>query len=37
MVVIVDDLVTTGATVRRSLEAIRSAGLAAFAFGFSGV
>jgi hypothetical protein len=37
MIVIVDDLVTTGATMRRSLEAIRSAGVAAFAFGFSGV
>jgi predicted amidophosphoribosyltransferase len=35
MVVIVDDLVTTGATMRRSLEAIRAAGVAAF--GFSGV
>jgi predicted amidophosphoribosyltransferase len=37
MVLIVDDLVTTGATMRRSLEAIRAAGVAAFGFGFSGV
>jgi hypothetical protein len=37
MVVVVDDLVTTGATMRRSLEAIRAAGVAAFGFGFSGV
>ena len=37
MVLILDDLVTTGATMRRSLEAIRSAGVAAFGFGFSGV
>jgi Phosphoribosyl transferase domain len=36
MVVIVDDLVTTGATMRRSLEAIRAAGVAAFGFAFSG-
>jgi predicted amidophosphoribosyltransferase len=37
MVVIVDDLVTTGATMRRSLAAIRAAGVAAFGFGYSGV
>jgi hypothetical protein len=37
MVLVVDDLVTTGATMRRSLEAIRTAGVAAFGFGFSGV
>jgi hypothetical protein len=37
MILVVDDLVTTGATMRRSLEAIRAAGVAAFGFGFSGV
>jgi predicted amidophosphoribosyltransferase len=37
MVLVVDDLVTTGATMRRSLEATRAAGVAAFGFGFSGV
>ena len=37
MVVIVDDLVTTGRTMRLSVEAIRAAGVAAFGFGFSGV
>jgi predicted amidophosphoribosyltransferase len=37
MVLIVDDLVTTGATMRRSLEAIRATGVAAFGFAFSGV
>jgi hypothetical protein len=30
MVLIVDDLVTTGATMRRSSEATRAAGVAAF-------
>jgi predicted amidophosphoribosyltransferase len=37
IVLVVDDVVTTGATMRRSLEAIRAAGMAAFGFGFSGV
>jgi adenine/guanine phosphoribosyltransferase-like PRPP-binding protein len=37
MVVIVDDLITSGRTLRLSIEAIRSAGLAASGFGFSGV
>ncbi len=37
MVVIVDDLVTTGRTMRLSVEALRAAGVAAFGFGFSGV
>ncbi len=36
MVVIVDDLVTSGRTMRLSIEAIRSAGVAAFGFAFSG-
>jgi adenine/guanine phosphoribosyltransferase-like PRPP-binding protein len=36
MVVIVDDLVTSGRTMRLSIEAIRAAGTAAFGFGFSG-
>ncbi len=37
LVLVVDDLVTSGATMRRSLEAIRAAGVAAFGFGYSGV
>ena len=37
MVLIVDDLVTSGRTMRLSVEAIRAAGVAAFGFGFSGV
>jgi orotate phosphoribosyltransferase len=37
MVVIVDDLITTGRTMRLSVEAIRAAGVAGFGFGFSGV
>jgi adenine/guanine phosphoribosyltransferase-like PRPP-binding protein len=37
MVIVVDDLLTTGATMSRALDAIRSAGVAAFGFGFSGV
>jgi hypothetical protein len=37
MVLIVDDLVTSGATMRRSLEAIRNARVATFGFAFSGV
>jgi orotate phosphoribosyltransferase len=37
MVVIVDDLITSGRTMWLSIEAIRAAGVAAFDFGFSGV
>jgi adenine/guanine phosphoribosyltransferase-like PRPP-binding protein len=37
MALIVDDTVTSGWTMRLSVEAIRSAGVAAFGFGFSGV
>jgi hypothetical protein len=37
MVLIVDDLATTGRTLRLSLEAIRGAGIPAFGFAFSGV
>jgi predicted amidophosphoribosyltransferase len=37
MVLIVDDLCTTGATMRRSLVAIRNAGTTGFGFAFSGV
>jgi predicted amidophosphoribosyltransferase len=37
MAIVVDDICTTGATMRRSLEAIRTAGVTAFGFGFSGV
>ncbi len=37
MVVIVDDLVPTGRTMRLSVEAIRAAGVAAFGFEFSRV
>jgi predicted amidophosphoribosyltransferase len=37
MVLVVDDLVTTGRTMRLAVEAIRAAGVAAFGFGFSGV
>jgi hypothetical protein len=36
MIVVIDDLVTSGATMRRSLEAIRAAGFMAFGFAFSG-
>jgi predicted amidophosphoribosyltransferase len=36
MVVIVDDVITSGRTMRRSLEAIRAAGVAAFGFAYSG-
>ena len=36
LVLIVDDLVTTGATMRRSLQAIRASRVAAFGFSFSG-
>jgi orotate phosphoribosyltransferase len=36
MVLVVDDLVTSGTTMRRSLEAIRAAGSAAFGFAYSG-
>jgi adenine/guanine phosphoribosyltransferase-like PRPP-binding protein len=37
MVLVVDDLATTGRTLRLSLAAIRSAGIPAFGFAFSGV
>ena len=37
MVLVVDDLATTGRTLRLSLEAIRTAGIPAFGFAFSGV
>jgi orotate phosphoribosyltransferase len=37
MVLVVDDLITTGRTMRLSIEAIRAAGVAAFGFEFSGV
>jgi Phosphoribosyl transferase domain len=37
IVLVVDDLITTGRTMRLSLEAIRGGGVAAFGFGFSGV
>ena len=37
MVLIVDDLATTGRTLRLSLEAIRGAGVPSFGFAFSGV
>ena len=36
IVLIVDDLITSGATMRLSLEAIRGAGVPAFGFSFSG-
>ena len=36
MVVIVDDLVTSGRTMRLSVEAVRAAGVAAFGFAVSG-
>jgi orotate phosphoribosyltransferase len=36
MVLIVDDLITTGRTMRLSVEAIRAAGVAGFGFAFSG-
>jgi hypothetical protein len=36
LVIIVDDLVTTGSTMRRSLQAIRAERVAAFGFSFSG-
>jgi hypothetical protein len=36
MILVVDDLVTSGATVQRSLEAVRAAGIMAFAFAYSG-
>jgi predicted amidophosphoribosyltransferase len=37
MVLIVDDLITSGRTMRLSVEAIRAAAVAGFGFGFSGV
>ena len=36
LVLIVDDLCTSGRTMRHSIEAIRAAGAAAFGFAFSG-
>ena len=36
MILVCDDLVTTGTTLRLSLAAIRGAGFPAFAFAFSG-
>jgi hypothetical protein len=36
MVLIVDDLVTTGSSMRRSISAVRALGVAAFGFAFSG-
>jgi hypothetical protein len=37
LIVVVDDLATSGTTLRLALEAIRGAGLMAFGFGYSGV
>jgi orotate phosphoribosyltransferase len=37
MVLVVDDLVTSGRTMRLSVETIRAAGVVAFGFGSSGV
>jgi hypothetical protein len=37
LVLIVDDLCTSGHTMRLSLEAVRKAGVPAFGFAFSGV
>jgi pyrimidine operon attenuation protein/uracil phosphoribosyltransferase len=37
MIIVVDDLATTGRTMRLALEAIRGAGVPAFGFAFSGV
>jgi hypothetical protein len=37
MVLVVDDLATTGRTLRLSLQAIRGAGVPAFGFAVSGV
>jgi orotate phosphoribosyltransferase len=37
MTIVVDDLVTTGRTMRLSIEAIQAAGVAAFGIAFSGV
>ena len=36
MVLIVDDLCTSGRTMRHSIEAVRTAGAAAFGFAYSG-
>jgi hypothetical protein len=36
LVLVVDDLITSGRTMRLSIEAIQAAGVAAFGFGFSG-
>jgi orotate phosphoribosyltransferase len=37
LVLIVDDLATTGRALRLSLSAVRGAGVPGFAFAFSGV
>jgi adenine/guanine phosphoribosyltransferase-like PRPP-binding protein len=37
MVLVVDDLITSGRTMRLAVEAIRTAGAAVFGFAFSGV
>ena len=36
LTIVVDDLVTSGATMRLSLEALRAAGVMAFGFAYSG-
>jgi adenine/guanine phosphoribosyltransferase-like PRPP-binding protein len=36
MVLIIDDLVTSGRTMRLSVNAIQAAGVAAFGFAYSG-
>jgi orotate phosphoribosyltransferase len=36
MILVLDDLATSGVTMRRSLEAIRNAGVAAFGFAYNG-
>jgi hypothetical protein len=36
MVLVTDDLITSGRTMRLSIEAIQAAGVAAFGFGYSG-
>ncbi len=37
LIVVVDDLATSGTTLRLGVEAIRGAGLMAFGFAYSGV
>jgi predicted amidophosphoribosyltransferase len=36
IVLVIDDLITSGRTMRLAVEAIRAAGVAAFGFAFSG-